>query len=185
MKIEILKEAGYEEALLGLSLNKNQPLERMPQVLHKLATHDGGHNKALESIHVWIDITAPRYWWSEFDTYRVGTSKQSESTMHTITKRLLTKEDFEMEDVTPTTLAELNSLINAYNYEAQDKDEKDEFFFALKRKLPEGFLQRRVVSTNYKSLRNIYQQRKTHKLPEWDKFCSYVEKMLMFGEWLR
>ena len=87
MHIAIPKEAGYEEAILGLSLNKNQPIENMPNVLRRLAHKGGGHSKALESICVWLDITAPRFWWAEFDTYRVGMTKQSQSTIHTLIKR--------------------------------------------------------------------------------------------------
>jgi len=82
MRIQVLEESGLSHALLGLSLNKNQPLDNMLTLSDKLASKDGGHNKFLESIAVWLDITAPRYWWSQLDTYRAGVTKQSESTMH-------------------------------------------------------------------------------------------------------
>ena len=81
-----LEEAGYQSALFGLSLNKNQPLENMPDVAKKLCNKSGGHNKFLESIIIWLDVTAPRYWWQDADTYRLST-KQSQSTNHTILKR--------------------------------------------------------------------------------------------------
>jgi len=81
MHTRVIKEAGYEEALLGLSLSFNADLERMPKRAEKLAPLDKGHNKCLESIAVWLDVRAPRYWWQEYDTYRVGVTKQSESTM--------------------------------------------------------------------------------------------------------
>lgn len=171
MKVRILKEAGYEEAMLGLSLNKNQLLELMPQVAEKLATKDGGHNKYLESIQVWLDITAPRYWWSQFDTYRVGVTKQSESTMHTGLNRPLTGMDFEG-GMDSSRLRELNFYIEQKNF--------DKF----KQMLPESFLQRRIVNTNYKALRNIYKQRKNHRLNEWKEFCSYIARDLEFGHWL-
>ena len=90
MKIEILGEAGYDAAIKGLSLSKGCTIERAKEVAVNLAPKDGGHNKILESIYIWIDIVAPRYWWQEADTYRIST-KQSGSTMHTIQKRLLEK----------------------------------------------------------------------------------------------
>ena len=80
MKIKILKEAGYDEALLGLSLSYNTKIERMDKVAAKLYCKDGGHNKFLESICVWLDITAARYWWQEFDTYRIGVTKLGSGT---------------------------------------------------------------------------------------------------------
>lgn len=171
MDIKILREEGYQEAMLGLSLNKNQPIERMPSVADKLAHKDGGHNKFLESIQVWIDITAPRYWWSQFDTYRVGVTKQSESTMHTGLNRPLEAIDFEG-GIDCSRLRELNFYI--------EQKEFDKF----KKMLPESFLQRRVVNTNYKALRNIYKQRKNHRLNEWKEFCSYIARDLEFGHWL-
>ena len=83
MNVTVLNEAGYQEALLGLSLSYEQSLDKMPAVAERLAQRDNGHNKFLESIVVWLDVIAPRYWWQEFDTYRIGVSKQSSSTMHT------------------------------------------------------------------------------------------------------
>jgi len=95
MKVKILDERGYDWALLGLSLSFEQDPADMPRVAQKLAFRGDGHNKFLESIVLWLDITAPRYWWQQFDTYRAGVSKQSASTMHTMTRRALTQEDFE------------------------------------------------------------------------------------------
>lgn len=172
MNVKILNEAGYNEALIGLSLSYNVTnLESMADIAQKLAGKDGGHNKFLESMVVWIDIDAPRYWWSQFDTYRTGTSKQSESTMHTILKRPLVQEDFE----SPIALAVLqyvNSLIMAKQFDE------------IKNMLPEGFLQRRIVCTNYKVLRCMYKQRFTHKLPQWQKFCNTVLENVKFPEFI-
>ena len=98
MKVKVLEEAGYEWALLGLSKSfKDRAIphedwwtyerfEKLNKTAKGMAFNDGGHNKFLESIVVWLDIEAPRGWWQEFDTYRVGTTKQSESTIHTIAK---------------------------------------------------------------------------------------------------
>lgn len=172
MYVKILKEAGHEEAMLGLSLNKNQPVSNMHIVSSKLALQDGGHNKFLESICVWIDINAPRYWWSQFDTYRVGVTKQSESTMHTVMKQPLTAANF-VGGIDAASLRELNFLIETGD------------FSKLKSRLPEGFLQRRIICTNYKALRNIVKQRRTHRLFEWRQFCADVEARLINPEYLR
>ena len=165
MKVQVLREAGYEEALLGLSLSYNQPTEKMSRVADRLYCHDDGHNKFLESIVVWLDIIAPRYWWQQFDTYRVGMTKQSESTMHTIMKREIVQKDFER-PIHQATLEHLNKLIAQRDFEA------------VKLELPEGFLQRRVVCTNYKVLRHIIAQRRRHRLPEWVLFCEATASQL-------
>ena len=171
MKIEVLREAGYTEALLGLSLSYNTQLDRMPEVALRLAGMDKGHNKFLESIVVWLDITAPRYFWQQFDTYRVGVTKQSESTMHTAMKRWLTPRDFDGR-IHPDALAHLNYSIRRKNFDM------------LKCELPEGFLQRRIVCCNYKSLKHIIGQRHNHRLPEWQIFCQAIQAQVEYKEFL-
>lgn len=159
MNILIRKEAGYEEAILGLSLSYNiDPLDAV-LVAQKLAHKDGGHNKFLESMYLWLDITAPRFWWQEADTYRLST-KQSESTMHTIKRRLLTQDDFEY----PVYNLDALNIVISSNVSIE----------AIKNILPEGFLQRRIWVMNYKTLKNILTQRYTHKLPQWRQFCEYI-----------
>ena len=164
MKIKILNESGYKEAMLGLSLSYNvSDFDRIEKVARKLAGKDGGHNKFLESIVVWIDITAARYWWQLIDTYRVGVTKQSESTTHTIMKHELTSDNFERHsnyECVPCDVVDwLNDMIRRKE------------FLRIKMNLPESFLQRRIVCTNYKTLRNIILQRWDHRLPEWQQFC--------------
>ena len=173
--IKILDEAGFHASLFGLGLshgivsnysyseflNNSDLIDKMKEVSKKLAPLDDGHNKFLESIIVWIDITAPRFWWQEFDTYRVGVTKQSESTMHTLVKKELNQDNFVI-DVPEEYLDLLNAVLD-----------NDDLGFA-KAMLPEGFLQRRVVCTNYKTLRTILKQRKNHKLPAWKVFCKEV-----------
>jgi len=161
MRVKIIKEAGYDEALLGLSLSYNQEMDRMPVVAGKLYSREGGHNKFLESIAVWLDISAPRYFWQQFDTYRIGVTKQSESTMHTILKQPISQENFE-KAVPVETIDRLNNLLLSKDFDS------------LKNELPEGFLQRRIVFTNYMALRRIIAQRKTHKLREWHLFADTV-----------
>lgn len=167
MKVTVLNEAGYEEALLGLSLSyeSRTPAELAERgVDQKLAKMDGGHNKFLESIMVWLDVTAPRYWWQEADTYRLST-KQSASTMHTIMKRPLAQSDFQG-GIPYEYLDFLNELVSGGE------------FVRLKQLLPESFLQRRIWCVSYKTLRNIFLQREMHKLPEWRQFIKEVRSQV-------
>ena len=172
MRIKVLDERGYESALVGLSLSYRQKPEKMPEVARRLALKGGGHNKFLESIVLWLDITAPRYWWQQFDTYRVGVTKQSESTMHTMTKRPLTQGDFE-HPIPTEALARLNELI-------ANKDWRQ-----VKWLLPESFLQRRIVCLNYMVLQRMIRQRATHKLEEWRAFIDQVLKQVAHPEFLK
>ncbi len=171
MKVKILNEAGYAQAMLGLSLSYNQPIENMPAVACKLIPKGGSHIKFLESIAVWLDITAARYWWQQFDTYRVGVTKQSGSTMHTLMKRELDFDDFE------TMTAH---VLTAINWHIRNSDP-----LLVKAILPEGFLQRRIVCTNYGTLRRVLIQRHHHKLHEWTTFrqaiLAQVEHPEFFG----
>ena len=165
MEVKILKESGFEEAMLGLSLSYNKPVDLMPTVAEKLAPVGVGHNKFLESMCVWIDIRAPLDFWIQYDTYRIFMSKQSESTMHTLKRRRLRQEDFEG-GIDVAYLAHLNSCIDG-NIPID----------VLKKKLPCGFLQRRIVCTNYKTLQNIIRQRSKHKLPQWQVFCETMRSL--------
>lgn len=170
MQVKKVDEAGYQAALMGLAHNKKKPPEQMAAVAQKLAFCDGGHNKFLESIIVWLDVRAPRYWWQEADTFRLST-KQSESTMHTLQKELLSidiedaaaiqrflDENFETGSCAPETLKAI--------YRAAKADD----LLAVKRQLPEGFLQTRMWCMSYKTLRNIILQRRHHRLPHWQEF---------------
>lgn len=177
MKVAILKEVGCQETLLGLSLSHGVDVDRAAEVALKLACKDGGENKFLESIYVWLDVTAPRFWWQEADTYRIS-SKQSESTMHTIHKRLLTQDDFEGVIVT-----DLLNIINEYVARYQN-ERSTKRLVELKNVLPEGFLQRRIWVVNYKTLRNILLQRTNHRLPQWKYFCKYITEHVEHSELL-
>jgi hypothetical protein len=174
MKVTVAKEAGNYEALVGIGLsygitsdydwNSDLGLEKyssLQKIGYKLAPQNHGHNKFLESVILWLDIDAPRYWWQEFDTYRVGVTKQSESTMHTILHRTLTQADFQ-KLIDTATLEKLNHYISIKDFDT------------LKNELPEGFLQRRIVCLNYKVLRHIFRQRRSHKLLEWQIFIAEV-----------
>jgi len=182
MKIQKIKECGYEEALLGLSLSYNQPIEKMERIAKKSPHNDTGENKFLESIYLWLDVTAPRFIWCEMDTYRL-TTKQSESTMHTITKRLLTQQDFEY-PIFAETLDKLNLAIQNYNNEDNTVAQKEGYFHFIKANLPEGLLQRRIWVMNYKVLRNIYFQRKSHRLEQWHIFLDTLMREIDHPEFI-
>jgi len=171
MKVTVLREAGFGEALLGLSLSYNSDPEKVHEVARKLAHKGDGHNKFLESICVWLDIDAPRYWWSQFDTYRVGVTKQSESTMHTLLDKRLTQQMFE-HPISEQIRRRLNEKIDEEDWEI------------VKWNLPESFLQRRIVCTNYMALQRIIRQRRTHKLAEWQVFCDEVIEQCEYTEFL-
>jgi hypothetical protein len=166
MDIRVLSEYGYNEAILGFSLSYNTNIDRVKEILPKYAFGVPGEGKFLESMIVYLDIRAPRFWWQEADTYRVGTTKQSESTMHTLYKRFLTEDDFEY-PVGADILNSLNMLVSSYRTKLVTIDQ-------LKNSLPEGFLQRRIWMVNYKLLQNIYVQRHNHRLPQWQQFFEFV-----------
>ena len=171
MIVRVLHECGYEQAMLGLSLSFDKPVGDMPKVAEKMYCKEGGHNKFLESIVVWLDVTAPRYWWQQMDTYRTGVTKQSESTMHTMMKRELTQDDFQL-PLHTGILTWINMLI------------RQKQFDKLKATLPEGFLQRRILCTNYQTLRRIIKQRRDHRLKEWQYFIEEIMDQLHHQEFL-
>lgn len=183
MEVKVINESGYEAAIKGIGLSYGiDDFERLENVAKKLSFKDGGHNKFLESMQVWIEINAARYWWQEFDTYRVGVTKQSESTIHTITRKSITQNNFEYEVFQPT-IDYVNKLILEYN-KSESKHTMKYYFNLIKANLPEGFLQKRIVCTNYKCLKNIIYQRKNHKLGEWFVFIEKIKKQLKYSELL-
>ena len=185
MKVDVLKVDGIEEALLGMGLsygltsNKNitdmedaKLAGRLTKICAKCAQRGNGEDKFLRMIQIWADITAPRFWWAEFDTYKVGTVALSESTMHTLGKRQLTPEDFET-PIEPGYLDTLNSALRSDN--AIDFN---------KGMLPEGFLQRRIVNFSYAVFANMIRQRRNHRLPQWHYFLNKIYYGLPFPEFL-
>lgn len=165
MKIYDIEEHGFHRAMRGLARSYNQDVKNMPEVALKLSPKDKGHNKFLESIVVWMEIEAPRFWWSEMDTYRVGITKQSDSTMHTLKRQPLTQDDFEYR-ITNDHLYHLNELIFEHHS-----------IEIIKNQLPDGFIQGRSVCTNYKVIRHIIMQRHNHKLPQWRYFCEKMKEL--------
>ncbi len=186
MKVQVIKEAGYEEAVLGFSLSYNSALERVQEILPKYAFGVPGEGKFLESMVIYLDVTAPRYWWQEADTYRVGSTKQSESTMHTLMKRgFVIANDFEGW-IHPDLIYTFNKVMNEYKWAERQgyKEKVRELFLTLKGMLPEAYLQRRIWMISYKTLQNIYNQRYNHKLPQWRLFLDTILGQIQHPEFI-
>lgn len=156
-------------------------------LLKKLVKGGPEHRKFLRMIHVQFEIRMPRYLATEFDTYKIGTTKNSSSTMHLITKRPLTLDDFSYEEEGKEDMEEviamLNKLIDEYNtYSKRPDEEKKQgkkrgIFRRIKQLLPEGFMQTAMYDMNYETLLSIYHQRKNHRLSEWsgeNGFCAWI-----------
>ena len=161
------------------------------------------HRKFMRMIAVYVDITAPLYWWKEFDTYKVGTVANSCSTMHTIHKKEFTPDDFSHEHldgdgqypfmiqlggdardtVTINAVQYLMSLIELLNqYREKYLKTKDKFYWwQMIQLLPTSYNQKRTVMLNYEVLANVYASRRDHKLDEWHKFCDWI-KTLPYSE---
>ena len=140
------------------------------------------HRKFMRMITVYLDITAPLYWWKEFDTYKVGTVANSCSTMHKIAAKEFTLEDFSYEHLENSWLAHLKETIRLLN-EARDAyhwcntDAKKEWWWQMIQLLPSSYNQKRTVMLNYEVLANMYKSRRNHKLDEWHTFCDWIEKL--------
>jgi len=145
----------------------------------KLAAAGSDHRKFLRQIIVSMDITAPLYWWKEFDTYKVGTVANSTSTMHKIQAKEFTREDFSCDRLTGDALSVLDNLIAYLEGERVKFNEtKDRaYWHNMIQLLPSSFNQMRTVSMNYEVLINIYYARRTHKLAEWHTLCEAIENM--------
>lgn len=153
----------------------------------KLIKGGSEHRKFLRMIHVQAEVKAPRYWILELATYKIGTTMNSSSTMHLLTKRHLTADDFSncldrvvMQDL----IAEINELIDIYNDKTLCEYDRDEYFMEIKRLLPESFMQKFVFDCNYECLLNIYHQRKNHRLQEWRKFSDWILGLPYMKEFL-
>ncbi|MDK0621523.1 hypothetical protein P5E90_11835 [Clostridium perfringens] len=195
MKVEIIKVSGINEALFGmrnplnswsLSDTKDDVIgEKDLNLAQRLIGAGTEHCKFMRQIQVWLNITAPRYWWSEFDTYKIGTSANSTSTMHKLfDKKTEIKADmFEVHSdfekkIINELIKELNILRDNY-FKATAQQEKDLILITAKRILSESYLNLRTVNLNYAVLRNIIIQRKNHRLKyEWQEcFCKEITKL--------
>lgn len=134
------------------------------------------HRKFLRQIFISVDITAPLYWWKEFDTYKVGTTANSCSTMHKIHAKEFELEDFSTEHLSPLSLSALRNLIDVMNLEREhyiackDKD----CWWQMIQLLPTSYNQKRTVTMTYENLLNMLEYRRGHKLDEWRMFCDWI-----------
>ena len=172
-------DSNFEKDILG-----NADLE----LAKKLVKAGTDHSKFMRMITVTFDITAPMYWWKEASTYKVGTVRNSCSTMHTIHKKEFTLDDFSHEhllteketecgDICPIIILEcmISALNNFRKKFLETKDKK--YWWQMIQLLPSSYNQRSTVQLNYAVLRNIYHARKDHKLNEWRDFCKWIEEL--------
>ena len=147
------------------------------------------HRKYMRQIFVSVDITAPLYWWKEYDTYKVATVANSTSTMHKIHSKPFSREDFSHDHMTEEALAALDRMIEVLEQlrlrfvETKEKDA----WYSMIQLLPESYQQLRTCSFNYETLVHIYFSRRDHKLAEWHTFCDWITslpyaKELILGE---
>lgn len=163
-------------------------------LMKRLVKAGKDHSKFMRMIPVYLDVTAPLYWWKEESTYQVGTVTNSCSTMHTIHKKAFTLDDFSKEHLfeekdgwieddkgerwcsSPLELETMVGTLNAYRHHyLKTKDKK--YWWAMIQLLPSSYNQRRTIMLNYEVLANMYKSRKTHKLDEWVEFCKWIETL--------
>ena len=146
----------------------------------RLASAGSDHRKFLRQIFVSVDITAPLYWWKEFDTYKVGTVANSCSTMHKIHVKPFEREDFSCDRLDEDGLCALDSLIAYLESERQkfcaNKDDRQPWHNIIQL-LPSSYNQMRTVTMNYENLINMYYARKSHKLAEWHTLCDWIKSL--------
>lgn len=148
-------------------------------LMKSLAAAGPDHGKFLRMITVTADITAPLYWYKEYDTYKVGTVANSCSTMHKIADKEFTLDDFSHEYLNEKSLYMLNDTIQYLNAvrEAFIETKDKHYWWQMIQLLPSSYNQRRTVQLNYAVLKNIYRARRNHKLDEWILFCGWIERL--------
>ena len=147
------------------------------ELANRLARAGSDHRKFLRQIFVSVDITAPLYWWKEFDTYKVGTVANSCSTMHKIHSKEFEREDFSCDRMDDGALAMLDAVIAYLEGERQKFNanrEDRQSWHNMIQTLPSSYNQMRTVTLNYENLINIYYARRTHKLAEWHVLCDWI-----------
>lgn len=153
------------------------------KLMKSLSSAGPSHSKFRRMIMVWVDITAPLYWWKEFDTYKVGTVANSCSTMHKIHSRDLTIEDFSTDHMNENSKHLLMLTIQHINQSRANlnvsKDKED--WWQMIQSLPTSYNQKRTVMLNYEVLANMFETRQNHKLDEWNGFCEWIKELPYAG----
>ena len=197
IKIENTEVYGWEAAIRGMRSPMNsweksdskwcdiekgvfEVGENDLKLMKQLVKAGTDHSKFMRMINVTCDITAPRYWWVEFDTYKVGAVRNSCSTMHTIHKESFTAKDFSFDKRTVVVFGneagEILKLLNKVR-DLYLKTNDKSYWRTLIQLLPQSYNQKATVQLNYQVLRNMYHARKNHKLDEWLNFCRWVEDL--------
>lgn len=197
IKIEKVDTYGWEAALRGMrnpknSWDKSDSFDNWDgyslgpndmKLAKTLANAGDDHGKWLRMVTVTMDITAPLYWWKEFDTYKVGTVADSCSTMHKITAKEFVPEDFSHEHLFYYSANVLSDIIECLNYHREmylncpDDNAKKDLWWQLIQLLPSSYNQKRTVMLNYQVLKHMYHARKNHKLDEWHTFCDKIAEL--------
>lgn len=205
LKVENVEVLGWEHAIRGMRNHKNSwaksdsgpecPYGKEKccgecqqnfcigsndkQLMMALRNAGTDHRKFMRMITVYLDITAPLYWWKEFDTYKVGTVANSCSTMHKITDKEFTLDDFSHEHLGFQSVRVLKDTIKVMNDFREEfiKDHEKENWWQLIQLLPSSYNQKRTVMLNYEVLANIYKSRRHHKLDEWHILCDRIESL--------
>lgn len=155
-------------------------------LMTRLSKAGTDHRKFMRMIVVYADITAPLYWWKEYDTYKVGTVANSCSTMHKIHEKEFTLDDFSHEHLNKETMYLFEQIVNYLNIsrdcynsakKENDKEWSKDYWWQIIQLLPSSYNQKRTVMLNYEVLKNMYHSRKNHKLDEWKVFCDWIEKL--------
>ena len=152
----------------------------------RLAKAGSDHRKFLRQIFVSVDVTAPIYWWKEFDTYKVGTVANSTSTMHKIHAKAFDTADFSTDHLTDEGKAALETmLVYLEKCRVRFNETKDKTaWYDIISLLPSSYEQTRTVTMNYENLINIYYARHTHKLDEWHIFCDWIKTLPHAEDWI-
>lgn len=155
-------------------------------LMERLAAAGSEHAKYRRMLPVWVTITAPRYWWAEYDTYKVGTVANSCSTMHKIAAKEFTADDFSDEMLSDIEACDnesykdvLGIVINALNHarDAYLRTKDKRYWWQMIQLLPQSYNQRRTLMLNYEVLATIYRQRRDHRLNEWHTFCEWIKTL--------
>ena len=203
IKIENVDVYGWESAIRGMRNSWNswyesdsvfgvrhKTLEKTGvlgfndlELMKKLIKAGSSERKFLRFINVTCDIVAPLYWWKEFDTYKVGTVRNSCSTMHTIAKKEFTLDDLSIEHIESIDFIDVVEVLN-FNRKKYLETKDKKYWWQMIQLLPSSYNQRATVQLNYEVLMKMYHERKNHRLDEWKGFCEWIETLPYMGELL-